>query len=60
MVPAALVQDLHEAAPRPFADVWVDGTGFNLNFPQVDVDLYVPGGGRVWHEELDGSGHNAQ
>ena len=40
--PAALVQDLQNASPDELADVRVNGYGFNLNFPALDVDLYVP------------------
>jgi hypothetical protein len=40
--PAALVQDLQGASAADLADVRVDGLGFNLRFPALDVDLYVP------------------
>jgi hypothetical protein len=40
--PAALVEDLRGASEAGLADVRVDGVGFNLNFPALDVDLYVP------------------
>jgi len=40
--PAALVQDLQGASDHELAGVRVDGLGFNLNFPALDVDLYVP------------------
>ena len=40
--PAALVQDLSEAAPDDLAVIEVDGAGFNLHWPTLDVDLYVP------------------
>ena len=40
--PAALVEDLRNASADELADVRVDGYGFNLNFPALDVDLYVP------------------
>ena len=40
--PTRLVQDLSEAAPEDLADVEVDGMGFNLHWPKLDVDLYVP------------------
>ncbi len=52
--PAALVQDLQNARADQLADVRVDGYGFNLNFPALDVDLYVPAlvsgifGTRAW------------
>jgi len=40
--PAALVQDLQGASPDDLAGIQVDGLGFNLHFPALDVDLYVP------------------
>ncbi len=40
--PAQFVQDLKEAGPDDLADVQVDGVGFNLRWPALDVDLYVP------------------
>ena len=40
--PTVLVQDLQEAGAADLADVWVDGNGFNLHFPALDVDLFVP------------------
>lgn len=40
--PAHLVQDLSEAGPDDLAGVEVDGVGFNLHWPTLDVDLYVP------------------
>jgi hypothetical protein len=52
--PAALVQDLQNASADKLADVRVDGYGFNLHFPALDVDLYVPAlvsgifGTRAW------------
>ena len=52
--PAALVEDLQNASADGLADVRVDGYGFNLNFPALDVDLYVPAlvsgvfGTRAW------------
>lgn len=52
--PAALVQDLQGASPDELACVEVDGLGFNLHFPALDADLYVPAlvsgifGTRAW------------
>ena len=52
--PAALVQDLQGANPSDLGDIEVDGAGFNLRFPAIDVDLYVPAlvagvfGTRAW------------
>lgn len=40
--PAALVQDLQGASPSDLAGIKVDGMGFNLHFPALDADLYVP------------------
>lgn len=52
--PAELVQDLHGASPAALAGVEVDGLGFNLHWPALDADLYVPAlvsgifGTRTW------------
>ena len=52
--PAGLVQDLQGAAENDLADVQVDGVGFNLHWPALDADLYVPAlvagifGTRAW------------
>lgn len=40
--PARLVQDLHDASPEALAGVEIDGLGFNLHWPTLDADLYVP------------------
>jgi len=40
--PARSVQDLQGAAEKDLARVEVDGLGFNLHWPTLDVDLYVP------------------
>lgn len=40
--PARLVQDLNGATDDQLADVEVDGLGFNLHWPALDADLYVP------------------
>ncbi len=40
--PTGLVQDLSEASPEDLTDVEIDGMGFNLHWPKLDVDLYVP------------------
>ncbi|MCC5977520.1 MAG: DUF2442 domain-containing protein [Salinarimonas sp.] len=40
--PVKLVQDLARATADELAVIEVDGMGFNLNWPRVDVDLYVP------------------
>ena len=52
--PVALVQDLQDASDADLAGVQVDGFGFNLHFPALDADLYVPAlvsglfGTRAW------------
>jgi hypothetical protein len=52
--PVQLVQDLQGASPQQLATVEVDGVGFNLHWPALDVDLYVPAlvaglfGTRAW------------
>jgi hypothetical protein len=40
--PAELVQELRGASSDDLASVEVDGLGFNLHWPNLDVDLYVP------------------
>jgi hypothetical protein len=52
--PAQQVQDLNGAGDDDLAAVEVDGAGFNLHWPSLDADLYVPAlvagifGTRVW------------
>jgi hypothetical protein len=52
--PPQLVQDLQGATCDDLAEVAVDGAGFNLHWPTLDVDLYVPAlmagifGTRAW------------
>src|SRR5271165_1224136 len=52
--PVQRVQDLQGASDEDLADVEVDGAGFNLHWPKLDVDLYVPAlvagvfGTRAW------------
>jgi hypothetical protein len=52
--PVALVADLQGASHDALAGVQVDGLGFNLHFPALDADLYVPAlvsgifGTRAW------------
>jgi hypothetical protein len=52
--PVQLVQDLQGAGHDDLANVEVDGLGFNLHWPTLDVDLYVPAlvsgifGTRAW------------
>lgn len=40
--PTHLVQDLSEASQEDLESLAVDGMGFNLHWPRLDVDLYVP------------------
>ena len=52
--PARLAQDLQGASKRDLGAIEVDGLGFNLRWPALDVDLYVPAliagifGTRAW------------
>lgn len=52
--PAQLVQYLNGATDDQLASIEVDGLGFNLHWPELDTDLYVPAlvsgmsGTRVW------------
>ncbi len=54
--PARLVQDLQNASADDLSGVEVDSLGFNLHWPGLDVDLYVPAlvagifGTREWCE----------
>lgn len=40
--PVQLVQDLQGASHDDLAGIHVDGLGFNLHWPALDADLYVP------------------
>ncbi len=40
--PVELVEDLQGATDTDLAAVEVDGLGFNLHWPALNVDLYVP------------------
>src|SRR5271154_1704408 len=52
--PARLVQDLRGASDDGLATVEGDGLGFNLHWPALEADLYVPAlvsgifGSRAW------------
>lgn len=52
--PAHLVQDLQGASDADLANVEVDGEGFNLHWPALEADLFVPAlvaalfGTRAW------------
>lgn len=58
MFPARLVEDLSSAGPDDLTHVEVDGAGFNLHWPRLDVDLYVPAlvaglfGTRAWMSKV--------
>lgn len=40
--PAHLDQELQGASDEDLADIEVDGVGFNLHWPTLDADIYVP------------------
>lgn len=40
--PVQLVQDLQGASHEDLANIEVEGLGFDLHWPALDVDLYVP------------------
>lgn len=40
--PATLAQELHGADDEALSRIVVDGAGFNLHWPAIDADLYVP------------------
>lgn len=52
--PVSLIEDLQNAEPEALVNIEVDGLGFNLHWPALDVDLYVPAlvagifGTRAW------------
>jgi hypothetical protein len=52
--PAALVEDLQNVGEADLQIVEIEGSGLNLHWPRVDVDLYVPAlvagifGTRAW------------
>jgi hypothetical protein len=52
--PTHLVEDLQGASAADLAHIEVDGLGFNLHWPALEVDLYVPAlvcgifGTRAW------------
>jgi hypothetical protein len=56
--PVHLVEDLQDAKPDDLIRVDVDGAGFNLHWPTLDVDLYVPAlvagvfGTREWMTQM--------
>lgn len=59
--PVALVPDLKDASFEALSDVQLAGTGTGVSFPQLDVDLSVPGllnglfGTRAWLARQAGS-----
>ena len=52
--PAELAQELQGASAEDLSGVQVDGAGFNLHWPSLDADLFVPAlvsgifGTRAW------------
>lgn len=40
--PTDLIEDLKDAIASDLDRIEVDGAGFNLHWPALDVDLYVP------------------
>ena len=40
--PSEMAQELHGAAADDLAKIEIDGAGFNLHWPRLDADLYVP------------------
>ena len=40
--PAQLAQELHGADDADLAEIQIDGVGFNLHWPRLDADMYVP------------------
>ena len=42
LFPARLAQELTDATDDQLATIEVDGMGFNLHWPALEVDLYVP------------------
>ena len=37
-----MAQELHGADDAGPAEIQIDGVGFNLHWPRLDADLYVP------------------
>lgn len=42
LFPAHLVQDLSGATDNDLEELNIDGAGFNLHWPRLEADLYVP------------------
>ena len=40
--PAKIAQELHGADDADLAEIQIDGVGFNLHWPRLDADMYVP------------------
>lgn len=40
--PAHLLQDFQDVDPADMDEIIVDGLGYNLHWPKLDVDVYVP------------------
>ncbi len=58
LIPAAHLQDLSDASDAVRATVRVEGSGYGLHWPALDLDLSVPGllagvfGTRAWMDRL--------
>ena len=37
-----MAQELHGADVEDLAEIQIDGVGFNLHWPRLDADMYVP------------------
>ncbi len=42
LIPPALIEDLAGAEPADLAEIEVEGAGFDLYFPRLDADIFVP------------------
>ena len=40
--PSEMAQELHGAVADELSEIEIDGAGFNLHWPRLDADLYVP------------------
>jgi len=62
LIPPALIEDLAGADPADLAEIEVEGAGFDLYFPRLDADIFVPAlvggisGTRDWMRRLDRAG----
>jgi hypothetical protein len=62
LIPPALIEDLAGAEPADLAEIEVEGEGFDLHFPRLDADIFVPAlvggvfGTQDWMRRLDRAG----